>query len=241
MLNIYGKAFGALETNCYIIIDRGDTPGSADGARAIVIDPGHGATAWVDSVLHEEGATLGEILLTHGHLDHTRDAGELARTHSVPVWIHEADEFMLEDRDNLFQGVNQALDRAHMIRPDVVKNYEVACTHPGQNGPSGDNEVVVGARGIVDTCLGAVELIGAPGHSPGSVLIRIDDIVFGGDVLFAGGIGRYDLPRSNAESLMRSLKEAILELPDETTVAPGHGPATTIAQEKQTNPYLRGL
>lgn len=222
--------FGALATNCYLV--------GHEGGPALVIDPGHGAAEPILAAAREHHMTITHILATHGHLDHTRDAGILTQALGLPLHLHTSDQFMLEDTQNLFSGVAMALDRAHMRQPDAVVSYDLPIS-PEDNG--GFPQVVVAAQTTLTTEVGELTITGAPGHSPGHVLIQLDNHLFGGDVLFQAGIGRTDLPASNPETMMATLKETILTLPDGVEVHPGHGGATTIGYERTNNPFLRGI
>ena len=162
----------------------------------------------------DHGFYVERIVLTHGHIDHVRDVAEF----DVPVFIHAADRALVEQpADNQrMPELERIFDVANMKIPTEVHNL-------------GD-DVEIGGRPF--------RVHHMPGHSPGSVMFRVPGLVIGGDVLFNGGVGRTDLPGSNPEDMMLSLKRVASEFDDDDTVLPGHGPQTTVGQEKKTNPFL---
>lgn len=207
-MKIAGFAAGPYQTNCYVVINE-------DTSEGFVVDPGLGAAPHVRQVFEQEGARLTAVVLTHGHLDHTRDAGELG----VPCFIHPADEFMLDGGGGLPESSRTLFDAASMTLPDEITHL----TH-------GDTITIAG----ID-----LKIVHAPGHSPGSVLLVHDEMVFSGDVLFRGSIGRTDLVGSDPDAMRESLRGPVWDLDDRLPVLPGHGPTTTVAHERATNPFLR--
>ncbi|WKD57567.1 putative metallo-hydrolase [Corynebacterium capitovis DSM 44611] len=208
-MKISGFPAGPFRTNCYVVINDGDT-----SRRAVVVDPGLGAAERVNRILVEEGAELVAVLLTHGHIDHTRDAGSFG----VPVYIHPADEFMLAAGEGVPERSRLLFDVQSMPPVTQVRHLH-----------DGDTVAVAGLEFTVRH---------APGHSPGSVLLSGEGAVFAGDVVFRGTIGRTDLPFSDADLMDESLRGPVWELDDSLALLPGHGPTSTVAQEKATNPYL---
>jgi glyoxylase-like metal-dependent hydrolase (beta-lactamase superfamily II) len=182
--------------------------------RAVFIDPGAEPERLL-SMLRESGATLDAIWLTHAHLDHIGAIEGIRRAHRVPVYLHPADL-------PLYSNASAQADVYGLPfeQPDP----------PDRELADGDS-VSVGSL--------AFDVVHVPGHAPGHVLFRRDDVVFGGDLLFAGSIGRTDLPLSDPAQMDASLSR-ILEWDDQTAVHPGHGPSTTIGQERATNPFLTG-
>jgi len=159
------------------------------------------------------------LMLTHGHFDHVWDAAEIARIHGCPVAMHATTEEMLADR-----GLLKRLGIDLEIEP-------VAADLKLREGK--DIELLGRTFGILEV----------PGHCPGSICL-LDGAagnLYGGDVLCAGGVGRWDLPGGERDLLLSGIRDKILPLPNETVVYPGHGPATSVGREKTTNPYLREL
>ena len=205
-MRIAGFAAGPFQTNCYVV---------ANGDRAFVIDPGMGAHEAVSQLVQEQGLTIEAVVLTHGHIDHIRDAAAFG----VETFIHPADAFMLLRGEGVSEQARQLHDASAM--PSI-----------GNPTPLEDGQTVEVA-GV------ELRVVHAPGHSPGCVMLVADEVVFSGDVLFRGAIGRTDLPDSDPAQMQESLRGPVWDLADELQVLPGHGPATTVAQERATNPYLR--
>jgi len=181
--------------------------------EAVVIDPG-GEAERIIKEIDRLKLNLRYILNTHGHVDHIAANGRLKDRYGVPLLIHEADAPMLADPDL-----------------NMSAFYGFPVTSPKQDGFLVSGEKV--AFGDL-----ALEIIHTPGHSPGGVSFYSKEVVFSGDVLFFGSIGRYDLPNGDGELLIRSIKENLLALPENTRVFPGHGQNTTIGMEKKCNPFL---
>ena len=205
-MRIAGFAAGPFQTNCYVV---------SNGDRAFVIDPGLGAHEAVSQMAQEQGLTVEAVVLTHGHIDHIRDAAAFG----VETFIHPADAFMLLRGEGVSEQARQLYDASAMPPIDNPTPLE-----------DGQALQVAGVE---------LRVVHAPGHSPGCVMLVADDVVFSGDVLFRGSIGRTDLPDSDPEQMRQSLRDPVWDLSDELQVLPGHGPATTVAQERATNPYLR--
>ena len=167
--------------------------------------------------LKEQQLTVGAILLTHGHYDHIAGVEEVRALSGAPVYIHQADAGMLTDgRANLAYQLTDAPFRK-------VQNFTTVT----------DGDVLhVGSRDI--------QVLHTPGHTPGGVCYLTEEMLFSGDTLFCGSIGRTDFPGSDPAQMQNSLKK-IATLPDALQVFPGHGSATDMAREKHGNPYLRYL
>ena len=209
------EAFG---TNCYIVAP-------AAGEQCVVVDPGIGVTERLDDLLAEHRLRPVAVLLTHGHLDHTFSVTPVCGARGVPAYIHPADRELLTDPAKGLSAEVGALFGGNLpwAEPDDVKPL-----------PDGGAIQIAGLDITVDH---------APGHTGGSVMFRVpgdedEPICFSGDVLFAGSIGRTDLPGGDPAAMMVSLRDKVLPLADETIVLPGHGPATTIGKERAGNPYL---
>lgn len=213
---LLGFPAGAFQTNCYVLINTDESAArDAQGHRpATVVDPGHGAHQVIIDAASEHNFYVESIVLTHGHIDHMRDAAEFG----VPVHVHEYDRSMLEDPAMYTNVLDFAriFDTENMKVPEDIRNLS--------------DEVSIGGQSF------AVHHM--PGHSPGSVMFRIPGLILGGDVLFNGGVGRTDLPGSDPADMTLSLKRLAAEFDDDDVVLPGHGPQTTIGQEKKTNPFL---
>ena len=181
-----------------------------------IVDPGEEA----ELITHRVAAldvTPVAIWLTHAHLDHVMGVARLKRETGAPVCLHPA------DRELYDHAVQQGLAFGIPVEPP-----------PPPDLPFTHGEVV-----RVGDCVFTVRH--APGHSPGSVCLVGDGVVFTGDVLFAGSVGRTDLPGGDFETLRKSIERELLVLPDSTIVYSGHGPETTIGQERRANPFLTGV
>lgn len=217
---IAGFPSGATDTNCYVVAP-------AAGEQCIVIDPGIGITGRLDEVIAENRLHPVAVLLTHGHFDHTFSVLPVCQARDVPAYIHPGDRDQLADpwtAVRLPKGT-PLFGTLTFAEPDDVREL-------------GD-ESTVSLAGL------DFSVRHAPGHSRGSVVFGLsgadDSVLFSGDVLFAGSIGRVDLPGGSMAEMERSLRDVILPLDDATIVRPGHGPATTIARERASNPYLLDL
>ncbi|AKK03266.1 MBL fold metallo-hydrolase [Corynebacterium epidermidicanis] len=213
-MELMGFASGPYQTNCYVLADNG---------ACVVIDPGMNTVHPLLTMFEDKQLRLESIVLTHGHIDHTRDAGELAQRFGVNVYIHPADEFMLSDGKGVSLQTQELFDAKNMT----------AIPNP-QHLNHGETVTLLGVE---------FEIRHAPGHSPGCVLLVAPtlQLCFSGDVLFKGSIGRTDLADSNHDDMLESLRSQVLTLPDELAVLPGHGPDTTIRAERMTNPFLQSL
>ena len=186
------------------------TPGSPD---AIVVDPcGDDGTALRE--IERRGLKLRRILLTHGHIDHILAVKAYRDATGAPVWMHPGDRWWLE----------RAPVQAATFELPWNGAFEV------DHWITGGEEV--GLPGI------EVRALETPGHSPGSVTFVTSEGLISGDVLFAGSVGRTDLPLCDPEALVRSVRECLFAYPDATPVYPGHGPATTIGAERRSNPFV---
>jgi hydroxyacylglutathione hydrolase len=216
---------GPWQTNCYVVA-------TGAGEECVIVDPGMDAGPTVADVVAEHRLKPVAVLLTHGHLDHTFSVTPLCSDYASSAWIHALDrELLIDPLKAMSNDTRQLLARLglpeKMGEPDEV--HELT---------DGVHISLAGIDFRVDH---------APGHTKGSVLFRspyapdddVEEIVFSGDVLFAGSIGRTDLPGGSPADMLESLRTKVATLPDSAVVLPGHGPQTTIAQERATNPYLQ--
>lgn len=214
-----GFPAGALAANCYLVAP-------APGEECVIIDPGQDAERGIEELLDRYRLKPIAVLLTHGHVDHIWSVAPVCGAKGIPAYIHPDDREMLADpaKGMSLMAKQQFLGGMTFSEPDDVKPLE-------------DGEIVSLAG--LDFTIGHT-----PGHTPGSVTFRSGeddlDALFTGDLLFAGSIGRTDLPGGDHETILGSLART-LTLPDATVVLPGHGPTTTIGDERKTNPFLTGL
>jgi hydroxyacylglutathione hydrolase len=223
---IAGFPAGAFAANCYVV-----APGS--GEQCVIIDPGQEAEAGIEEILAEHRLKPAAVLLTHGHLDHVWSVAPVCGAKDIPAYIHPADRVLLTDPAKGFPlGVGQQLfGGLTFTEPDDVRELT-----------DGLALNIVGLSIVVDH---------APGHTEGSVAFRLpasrgpspedNTVLFSGDLLFAGSIGRTDLPGGDYETILRSIARVCLTLPDETVVLSGHGPQTTIGAERRGNPFLQSI
>ena len=188
--------------------------GCEETGETVVVDPGDEPEILVRR-LEELAVDPVAIVNTHGHLDHVVGNGTIRDRWNVPIWMHADDRFLVDGFE----------EQAAM--------FGLSFPPP----PPPDHELVAGEAFRFGACELAVYL--APGHSPGSVVLVRGDQAISGDVIFAGSIGRFDLPRGDLPTLLRSIDEVILPLGDDTVLHPGHGPSTTVGNERRTNPYLQ--
>jgi len=206
-------AVGTLCTNCYVV-------GCTETREAIIIDPGFETNLEAKAILKEideRKLRVIYIVNTHGHSDHTAGNGTVKKLTGAPILIHEYDAPMLTDS---------------------TKNLSMMFGLRAMSPPSADRMLHDGD--VVQVGKVALKILHTPGHSRGSISLLGADAVFTGDTLFAGSIGRTDLPSSSYEEIMLSLKK-LATLPDHITVYPGHGPTSTIGEEKRHNTFLQNL
>ena len=204
---------GPFETNAYIIIDNATK-------HCAIIDPGYDADKSWGGYITENGLTLKAIWLTHGHIDHVTGVEVLHRAYpEAEILIHEDDVPQLSGPMNTAVAKNYGL-------PEYIPVEATGRLREGENVKIGETEF---------------QVFFTPGHSPGHVVLLNGEQLIGGDVIFQGSIGRTDLPGANYATLANSIVEKIMVLPDETAIYPGHGPATTVGAERQSNPFVREM
>lgn len=204
-------------TNCWIIA-------AEKGSECIIVDPGMtDISAEVELIISEEGLKPVAALLTHGHLDHTFSVKPLADGYGISAYIHSEDRRFIADPAGIHgaQFADQ-LREMEFAEPREVKNLKDGA--------------------LLDFVGLSLRAIHAPGHTRGSLMFLLnEEILISGDVLFAGSIGRTDLPTGSASDMRNTLTKKILPLDDDIRVLPGHGGETTIKYERKNNPYLKEL
>jgi hydroxyacylglutathione hydrolase len=201
---------GPLQCNCSVV-------GDETAHEAMVIDPGDDLDD-VLAIVRKHNLTVKQIVITHAHIDHVGGAMKLRRATGAPILLNENDYDLLKMLDVQATWLG-------MARPGKVEI---------DHSPAQGAEVTAGAL--------KASVLHTPGHTQGSICLYFpgEKKLIAGDTLFAGSIGRTDLPGGSFEKIIRSLHEYLLPLPDETVVVPGHGPLTTIGEERVTNPFLTG-
>jgi glyoxylase-like metal-dependent hydrolase (beta-lactamase superfamily II) len=244
---VAGFPAGAFAANCYIVAP-------APGEECVIIDPGQDAQPGIEEVLAEHRLRPAAVLLTHGHIDHVWSVAPVCGAKGIPAYIHPDDRALLSDpAKGLPLGAGQQLfGGLEFTEPDDVKELADGMTlslvglEIVVNHAPGHTEGSVAFRLPLDppdsaqgkSKIGTAETAGAPAAGDGR---GAGGILFSGDLLFAGSIGRTDLPGGDYPTILRSLARVCLALPDETVVLSGHGPQTTIGTERRTNPFLTGL
>ncbi|MEU4392278.1 MBL fold metallo-hydrolase [Kribbella sp. NPDC023855] len=222
---IAGFPAGPWGTNCYVVA-------TGQGAECIVIDPGMDATGGVEQVVAENKLKPVAVLLTHGHIDHMFSVLPVCGAYDSTAWIHPDDRHLLADP---MAGISP--ESARML---LGGDHSFAEPDDVQELKDGQQLELAGLNFTVDH---------TPGHTRGSVTFTtpylgpedVPAVLFSGDVLFAGSIGRTDLPGGDHPTMLHTLATKILPMRDEIVVLPGHGGQTTIGREKATNPYLQDL
>jgi glyoxylase-like metal-dependent hydrolase (beta-lactamase superfamily II) len=217
---VTGFPAGPPGTNCFVV-----APGP--GERCVVIDPGIDAAGPLEDVLARHRLRPAAVLLTHGHLDHTYSVVPVCEAKDVPAWIHPDDRVQLAD-PLPWLGVPPGTPLMGLTSLPAAEPADVRALADGQT-----LELAGLALGVRHT----------PGHTAGSVVFTLPapdaPLLFAGDLLFAGSIGRTDLPGGSYPAILESLARVVLPLDDATVVHPGHGPVTTVGRERATNPYLQ--
>ncbi len=214
---------GPLQANCYLL--------AMDGRRCVVVDPGVNAFDGVKAIVDERDLVVEAVLLTHGHPDHVGGAADVADHYGVPAYLHAADRELF-DTSLLMPWATEIIERFNVNHVEPADLRDLA---------GGETLELAGTTFTTEI---------APGHRPGCLLWRtplltpvpqapeLTEIIFTGDVVFAGSIGRTDLPGGDDDAMRRTLRDVVLALPDTAVLLPGHGPETTMAHERATNSYL---
>ncbi|TCO49838.1 MBL fold metallo-hydrolase [Actinocrispum wychmicini] len=218
---VVGFPTGALQANCYLIA-------AGKGEACVIVDPGQDAAEAVEEAVREHDLSPVAVVLTHGHFDHCFAVAPVCDGNDIPAWVHPDDRELLSDPLKGISAESRAFFGGNLEMREPAEVRELA------------DEAVLDLAGlhlVVDH---------TPGHTRGSVTFRsgTDEggrLLFAGDTLFAGSIGRTDLPGGDIRQMAQSLRTKILTLEDDTVVLPGHGPTTTIGRERATNPFLAGL
>ena len=221
---IAGFPAGSWGTNCYVAA-------TAPGTECLIVDPGQDSAAGIAEIVREHRLKPVAILLTHGHVDHMFSVTPVAGTYDATAWIHPDDRHLLKDPVAGLSPQSAAMmlgGKYEFAEPDDVRELS-----DGQ---------VLELAGL------GITVDHAPGHTEGSVMFRtpydgedVSEVMFSGDVLFAGSIGRTDLPDGDHAAMLRSLRDKILPLSDDVVVLPGHGDQTSIGRERAVNPFLQDL
>jgi glyoxylase-like metal-dependent hydrolase (beta-lactamase superfamily II) len=222
---IAGFPAGPWGTNCYVVA-------TAPGSECVVIDPGMEATEGVARVVEEHRLKPVSVLVTHGHVDHMFCVAPVAGGYDATAWIHPSDRHLLTDP---LAGMSPETAR-------MMLGGDYTWDEPDDVRELGDLQELelAGVRFVVDH---------TPGHTEGSVTFRspypdvdeVSEVMFSGDLLFAGSIGRTDLPGGDHPTMLHSLATKVLPLADDIVVLPGHGEQTTIGRERAINPFLQDL
>ncbi len=217
---IAGFPAGSWGTNCYVLA-------TGPGEPCLIVDPGQESIDGVHDILREHRLMPAAVLLTHGHIDHVWSVAPLTTEFEVPALIHADDRYRLADP----AGSSFSAAREQLL---AMTRNALELTEPSEVRVFTDDE---------DLSIAGISLRArhAPGHTEGSSVFELPEVMFSGDLLFAGSIGRTDLPGGNHDRMIESLRRVVLTADDEVTVLPGHGPQTTIGAEKAGNPFLRPL
>ena len=222
---VAGFPAGVFATNCYLVAPE-------EGGPCVVVDPGQDVEEPLRAALAEHRLTPVAVLLTHGHLDHMWSVTPVCDGDDIPAWIHPEDRAMLADP---MSGVGPM-------------GAQIAAMYPGLEFREPRRVETLADGATLDLAGLQLTVDHTPGHTRGSVTFRSaapeedgQGFVLAGDTLFQGSVGRTDLPGGSHEQMLASIRDRLLVLPDRTAILPGHGPATTVGAERDTNPFLHGL
>lgn len=211
-LEVHTYPLGLIETNAFLILNR-------DKQEALLIDAPHDAYKVITDQLKQFDCKLKGLVITHGHWDHMGDAA-LFQQDGVTIYAHEADQMWIENPSVFSFFMPPEVPEILPVKIDKLLGHE-------------DKVRLLGEE---------MEVRHVPGHAPGNILLYLpsEKWAFVGDVIFAGSVGRYDLPGSNAKDLVKSIRNQVYTLPDDTIIYSGHGPETTVGHEKLYNPVIQG-
>jgi len=209
---ITSRSLWVAETNTYVVA-------SEAGGPAVIVDAPPDVDAIVELVRDTDVIPVA-LLLTHGHVDHVGGAGGVANEFSCPAYVHPSDDYL-------------------SLHPRRQIEMLFGSVPPGDYEPPKYQSLTDGET--LSLAGLEFEVLQTPGHTPGHCCFLVEGELFSGDQLFAGSIGRTDLPGGSFDQLMASMRKKVLVLDDKTMVHPGHGPATTVGRERRTNPFLRGI
>jgi hydroxyacylglutathione hydrolase len=219
---IQGFPAGSWATNCYVVAERAGEP-------CVIIDPGQDSIDGVLALVREHHLAPAAVLLTHGHIDHVWSVAPISADFEIPAYIHADDRYRLADP----AGSSFAAAREQLL---AMTKGELELTEPHEV------EILRDAEHLELAGL-SLTVRHTPGHTEGSVVFTSSEgkgVMFSGDLLFAGSIGRTDLPGGDPVAMQQSLRDVVATAPPEMLVLPGHGPTTTIGAELATNPFLTG-
>jgi glyoxylase-like metal-dependent hydrolase (beta-lactamase superfamily II) len=212
---VVNRALWLAQTNCYLV-------GAAEEGIGILIDAPPDPVG-LEDLIEAAGIVPTALVLTHGHVDHMGGAGYLQRSRELTVYVHRDDDFLTLDPQTQLRALFGMLPAGDFSPPEELTD--------------------LGPRSLLE--LGGLnfEIRHTPGHTPGHCCFYLPEegVLFSGDQLFAGSVGRTDLPGGDWEQLLASMASEVLPLDDQVRVLPGHGPETTIGQERRHNPFLSGL